>query len=70
MRPDRDQGSLGDRASEKELRERFVRTLSQQEDRLEAIGADEARLQGEREAARQRLNHLIGQLEYDAAVPE
>src|SRR5262249_23159688 len=29
--------SLGDRASEKELRERFVRTLNSQEDRLEKI---------------------------------
>ena len=32
--------SLGDRASEKELRERFVRTFDTQEDRLEAIGKE------------------------------
>jgi chromosome segregation ATPase len=63
-------GSLGDRASEKELRERFVRTLSQQEDRLEAIATDETRLQGERDTVRERLNHLIGQLEFDASLPE
>jgi hypothetical protein len=62
-------GSLGDRPSEKELRERFVRTLSQQEDRLERLAAEEARLQGDRDAARARLNDLIGKLDYEAEVP-
>ena len=32
--------SLGDRPSEKDLRERFVRTLGTQEDRLESIGRE------------------------------
>jgi len=63
-------GSLGERASEKELRERFVRTLSQQEDRLEAITAEEARLRAECDAARAKLNELIGRLDYDGTVPE
>ena len=63
-------GSLGDRASEKELRERFVRTLGQQEDRLEQIARDEARLQADRDAARGKLADLLGRLESDAAVAE
>jgi hypothetical protein len=62
-------GSLGDRASEKELRERFVRTLGQQEDRLEAIGREEKQFQGERDAARAQLNSLLGALEFEADVP-
>lgn len=63
-------GSLGDRSSEKELRERFVRTLGQQEDRLEQIAADEKKLQAARDAARVRMNEMLGAIEYDAAVPE
>jgi hypothetical protein len=62
--------TLGDRASEKELRERFIRTLGQQEDRLESIGREEKKLQIDREAARGRLNDLIAGLEFEAAVPE
>ena len=62
-------GSLGDRASEKELRERFVRTLGQQEDRLEAIGREEKQLQADRDAARAKLNALLGSLEFEADVP-
>jgi hypothetical protein len=62
--------TLGDRASEKELRERFIRTLGQQEDRLEAIGREEKKLQVDRDAARARLNNLLAGLEFEAAVPE
>jgi hypothetical protein len=61
-------GSLGDRASEKELRERFVRTLSQQEDRLETLAADERQLTADRDAARGRLTALLARLDYDAEV--
>ena len=32
--------SLGDRSSERELRERFIRTFGTQEDRIEAIGKE------------------------------
>ncbi len=60
--------SLGDRASEKELRERFVRTLGQQEDRLEAIASEEKQTQTTRDAARVKLNAVLGVLEFDAAV--
>jgi hypothetical protein len=63
-------GSLGDRASEKELRERFVRTLGQQEDRLEALARDEKKAQADRDATRQQLHDLLGSLEVEAAVPE
>ncbi len=63
-------GSLGDRPSEKELRERFVRTLGQQEDRLEEIGKTEKQAQADRDAASERLHTLLSSLEFDAAVPE
>jgi hypothetical protein len=63
-------GSLGDRASEKELRERFVRTLAQQEDRLEAIAKEEKQTQADRDAARARLNEVLSSLEFENSVPE
>jgi len=62
--------TLGDRASEKELRERFIRTLGQQEDRLETITKEEKQLQADRDSARTKLNSLIAGLEFEAAVPE
>lgn len=62
-------GALGDRASEKELRERFVATLGKQEDRLAALLAEEDALRGDLDAARDGLNELLAKLEYDAAVP-
>jgi hypothetical protein len=61
-------GSLGDRATEKELRERFVRTLGQQEDRLEALKTEEATLHRDRDAARARVAALLAKLDYDGAV--
>lgn len=61
-------GSLGDRATEKELRERFVRTLGKQEDRLEELKAEEARLTADRDAARARLAARLAALDYDGAV--
>ncbi|QDU18693.1 DUF4139 domain-containing protein [Urbifossiella limnaea] len=61
-------GSLGDRATEKELRERFVRTLGRQEDRLEELKAEEARLTADRDAARARLAARLAALDYDGAV--
>ena len=63
-------GSLGDRASEKELRERFVRTLGQQEDRLETIAKEEKQAQHDRDAARARMNEVLGALEFETAVAE
>jgi hypothetical protein len=58
-------GSLGDRATEKELRERFVRTLGQQEDRLEALTAESKKLHADRDAARDRVLGLLAKLDYD-----
>jgi hypothetical protein len=60
--------SLGERASEKELRERFVRTLGAQEDRLEEMTGEEKSLVADIAAARAKLAELIAALDYDAAV--
>ncbi|HKI32712.1 MAG TPA: hypothetical protein VKA46_12745 [Gemmataceae bacterium] len=61
-------GSLGDRPSEKELRERFVRTLNAQEDRLEAIERELRQRNDEREKCREEIAALLAGLEYDAKV--
>jgi len=63
-------GALGDRASEKQLRERFIATLDKQEDRLVKITEDEEKLRADRDAARDKLNDLLAKLEYDADVQE
>jgi hypothetical protein len=61
-------GSLGDRPSEKELRERFVRTLNTQEDRLEAIGSELRQRHDERDKCREEIAALLAGLEYEAKV--
>lgn len=63
-------GALGDRASEKTLRERFVSTLDKQEDRLVKIAEEEVKLHADRDGAREKLNAALAKLEYDAAVAE
>jgi chromosome segregation ATPase len=60
--------SLGDRPAEKELRERFVRTLNSQEDRLEQIGQEIKEAEEARDRCRQQVEALLEKLEYDAAV--
>ncbi len=60
--------SLGERSSEKELRERFVRTLSAQEDRLEEIAAEAQQRGTERDRAREQINALLANLTYEAAI--
>ncbi len=60
--------ALGDRASEKELRERFVRTLHAQEDRLEESERAQREHAAERDRCRERINELLARLEYEAAV--
>jgi hypothetical protein len=60
--------SLGDRSSEKELRERFVRTLNTQEDRLEQIEKEVREQTAARERCREEINALLANLEYEAAV--
>jgi DNA repair exonuclease SbcCD ATPase subunit len=57
--------SLGDRSSEKELRERIVRTLNAQEDRLEQIAAELAARAAERDEARERVGSLLANLEFE-----
>lgn len=57
--------SLGDKSSEKSLRERLVKTLSDQEDRLEAIAAEHSRFTTAREQARAEFNERIGRLTFD-----
>jgi hypothetical protein len=58
--------SLGDRSSEKELRERFVRTLGTQEDRLEAIEREIADQTREANRIRQQVADLLYRLSYKA----
>jgi len=60
--------SLGDRSSEKELRERFVRTLNTQEDRLEQIEQEVREQAAGRDQCREQINALLAGLEYEAAV--
>jgi uncharacterized coiled-coil protein SlyX len=58
--------SLGERASEKELRERFVRTFTTQEDRLEAIDKQIAACNLESDKLRQQVADLLSRLNYEA----
>jgi hypothetical protein len=60
--------SLGDRPAEKELRERFVRTLNAQEDRLEQIEREVQRISAERDQWRAKINTLLGNLEYEVSL--
>ncbi len=60
--------SLGDRTTEKELRERFVRTLNAQEDRLERIEAAVAAQTADRDQCRGQINELLAKLEYEAEI--
>ncbi len=62
--------ALGDRPSEKDLRERFVRTLQAQEDRLEQMHQEEKRMKAEREAYQKAAKDLVAQLDYDAEIPQ
>jgi hypothetical protein len=61
-------GSLGDRPSEKDLRERFVRTLNTQEDRLEAIERELRQRHDDCEKCREEIAALLAGLEYEAKV--
>ncbi len=60
--------SLGDRPAEKELRQRFVRTLDAQEDRLEQIAAGLKAQTAEQERCKAQINSLLGSLEYEATL--
>jgi hypothetical protein len=60
--------SLGDRPSEKELRERFVRTLTVQEDRLEAITLEKQARTQEQDRCMSEVHELLGAVEYEATL--
>jgi hypothetical protein len=57
--------ALGDKATERTLRERLVAKLNTQEDRLEQIAQELHRLADERDRARERINELLAGLEYE-----
>jgi hypothetical protein len=57
--------ALGDRSSEKELRERFVRTFAGQEDRLEQIATEIDSRTTLRDQARDSINQALAALEYE-----
>ena len=56
--------ALGDKSAEKALRERLVRTLTEQEDRLETITARSAELVQQRDAARAEFGQRIATLHF------
>jgi hypothetical protein len=60
--------SLKSGASQRELAERFVAKLNEQEDRLEAIGRELERLMKERQAAQREIDRRIQALDYTAEI--
>jgi hypothetical protein len=60
--------ALGDRASERDLRERYVRSLGKQEDRLEAIDKERAATASARDQARQELHAALNAISMDRTV--
>lgn len=61
--------ALGDRTSEKDLRERYVRTLGKQEDRLEAIEKERAEAVSVRDDTRHDLRVALHAISLDRPVP-
>jgi hypothetical protein len=60
--------ALGDRLGEKELRDRFVRTLNTQEDRLSQIEREVQENERNHKRCRAQIGELLAKLEYDAKV--
>lgn len=60
--------ALGDRASEKDLRERFVRTLNAQEDRLEQIDRESKAKTTERDECRARVDAALAEMEFEKEI--
>jgi hypothetical protein len=60
--------ALGDRSSEKDLRERLVRTLNGQEDRLEQIAANLRSLTEQQKQWREEIANLMAGLEYETQL--
>jgi hypothetical protein len=61
-------GSLGDRSDEKELRAKMIKTLTEQEARLEAISREAAQLQAECATAREAVSRAFAGLEMESGV--
>ena len=59
-------GALGDKSGEKELRARLVKTLNEQEDRLDAIVRETDKLAGDRDTARDAVNRALAGLDYES----
>jgi hypothetical protein len=59
--------ALGDKSGEKDLRARLVKTLTEQEDRLEAIAHDIHQLQTERDTARDAVSRALAGLDYESS---
>jgi hypothetical protein len=60
--------AIGDRPGEKELRERFIRTLNGQEDRLEQIDREVQEKTKARDVCSEKIGAIVAKLEYDAEV--
>ncbi len=60
--------AIGDRPGEKQLRERYLKTVNGQEDRLEEIDKEIAVRTNERDACRDKINTALAKLEYEADV--
>ncbi len=60
--------ALGDRSAEKELRERFVKTLNVQEDRLEEIDRQAKDAIRQRDETNAKMHETLGKLEYETAL--
>lgn len=60
--------SLADRPSEKELRERFVRTLNTQEDRLESLEKETKTRQAEIIALRAKIQDTLDRLDFESEL--
>jgi hypothetical protein len=60
--------SIGESLSEKKLRERYLKTLNAQEDRLEAIRKEVEEKTKACEMCQAKINALLAKLEYDAEV--
>ncbi|MGF1581625.1 MAG: hypothetical protein ACFCD0_20035 [Gemmataceae bacterium] len=61
--------ALADQSAAKELRERYLRSMTDHEDRLEAIDKDREQLTEVRNRVRDEMQAILDSLEYDAVVP-
>jgi hypothetical protein len=60
--------SIGDRPGEKELRERYLKTLNSQEDKLEKIDKDAQKNIEKRDDCRETMSSILAKLEYEAEI--